>query len=78
MIMADKPAVGIQKKAEVRPYNATMTTIAVNTPAKGVRTPDFDLRAEREKDPVAGYAPKQEPTVFVTPMAISSWLGSIL
>ena len=34
--------------------------------------------AEREKEPVAGYAPKSVPIVFVTPMAMSSWLGSIL
>ena len=49
-----------------------MTTMAVMMPAAGVRTPDFDLSAEREKDPVAGYAPKTEPMVFVTPIAISS------
>ena len=34
--------------------------------------------AEREKEPVAGYALNTVPTVFVTPMAISSWLGFIL
>jgi len=51
--------------------------IAVTTPAKGVLTPDLDFKAVRENDPVAGYAPKQEPTVFVTPIAISSWLGLI-
>jgi hypothetical protein len=55
-----------------------MTTIAVTTPPSGVRTPDFDFKAEREKEPVAGYAPKQEPMVFVIPMAINSWLGLIL
>ena len=49
-----------------------MTTIAVRIPAAGVRTPDLDFKAERENEPVAGYAPKQEPTVFVTPIAISS------
>jgi len=69
---ADMPAVGIQVKAGVRPYNATMTTIAVKTPARGVRTPDFDLRADRENEPVAGYAPNTVPTVLVTPMAMSS------
>ena len=78
MMIADRPALGIQKKAGVRPYNATITTIAVRIPAAGVRTPDFDLRAEREKEPVAGYAPKTVPTVFVTPMAINSWFGLIL
>jgi hypothetical protein len=31
-----------------------MTTIEVITPARGVRTPDFDFRAERENEPVAG------------------------
>lgn len=41
-------------------------------PAAGVRTPDLDFNAEREKEPVAGYAPKQEPMVFVTPIAINS------
>jgi hypothetical protein len=49
-----------------------MTTSAVIVPASGVRTPDLDLRAEREKEPVAGYAPKTVPTVLVTPIAISS------
>jgi hypothetical protein len=41
-------------------------------PPAGLRTPDLAFKAEREKEPVAGYAPKQEPTVFVTPIAISS------
>jgi hypothetical protein len=50
----------------------------VTTPAKGVRTPDFDFKAERENDPVAGYAWNKVPSVFVTPMAMSSWLGLIL
>lgn len=78
MMTAERPAFGIQKKADVRPYSAVITTMAVKTPAAGVRTPDLDFNAEREKEPVAGYAPKHEPTVFVTPMAISSWLGLIL
>lgn len=78
MMTAESPAVGIQKKAGVKPYKATITTIAVIIPAAGVRTPDFDLSAERENEPVAGYAPKQEPIVFVTPIAMSSWLGLIL
>lgn len=72
MITADIPAVGIQVKAGVRPYNATMTTIAVNIPARGVRTPDLDLRAVRENEPVAGYAPNTVPIVLVTPIAMSS------
>lgn len=55
-----------------------MTTIAVRIPAAGVRTPDLDFKAERENEPVAGYAPKQEPMVLVTPIAMSSWLGLIL
>jgi len=55
-----------------------MTTIAVTIPAKGVRTPDCDFKAERENDPVAGYAWNKVPRVFVTPMAMSSWLGLIL
>ena len=54
MITAESPAVGIQKNAFVRPYRATMTTIAVTIPANGVRTPDLDLIAVRENDPVAG------------------------
>lgn len=33
---------------------ASSTTTAVMTPAKGVRTPAFDLIAVRENDPVAG------------------------
>ena len=77
-MIADKPAVGIQKKAGVKPYNATMTTTAVNQPASGVRTPHFELSADRENEPVDGYALKNVPIVFVTPIAISSWLGSIL
>jgi len=72
IMTAERPAIGIQKKASVKPYRATITTTAVTTPAAGVRTPHFDLSAERENDPVAGYAPKTEPTVLVTPMAISS------
>ena len=55
-----------------------MTTMAVKIPASGVRTPDFDFNADREKEPVAGYALKTVPTVFVTPIAMSSWLGLIL
>ncbi len=55
-----------------------MTTIAVKMPAAGVRTPDLDFNAERENEPVAGYAPKTVPTTFVTPIAISSWFGLIL
>ena len=55
-----------------------MTTIPVNTPAIGVRTPHLDLSAEREKEPVAGYALKSELNMFVTPIAMSSWFGSIL
>lgn len=47
-------------------------------PDAGVRTPDFELRAERENEPVAGYAPKSVPIVLVTPMAMSSWFGLIL
>ena len=78
MTTADKPALGIQKKAGVRPYRATMTTMAVRMPAAGVRTPDFDFNAERENEPVAGYAPKTVPIVLVTPMAMSSWFGLIL
>lgn len=31
-----------------------MTTSPVIQPAAGVRTPDLDLRAVREKEPVAG------------------------
>lgn len=42
------------------------------TPAKGVRTPAFDLIAVRENDPVAGYAPKNGPKILVTPIAMSS------
>jgi len=75
---ADRPAVGIQKKAAVNPYSATITTMAVMIPAAGVRTPDLDFKAVRENDPVAGYAPRNEPTTLVTPMAINSWLGLIL
>lgn len=55
-----------------------MTTMPVNMPAIGVRTPHFDFSADREKEPVAGYALKTEPIVFVTPMAINSWFGLIL
>lgn len=51
---------------------------ALTIPDNGVRTPLFDCRALRENEPVAGYALKTEPMVFVTPIAISSWLGSIL
>lgn len=41
-------------------------------PDAGVRTPDLELSAEREKEPVAGYAPKSVPMVLVTPIAMSS------
>ena len=54
MMTADRAADGIQKKAGVRPYNATMTTIALNKPLAGVLTPDFDCSADRENEPVAG------------------------
>jgi len=69
---------GSKKKASVNPYKATITPTAVNNPARGVLTPDLDLRADLENEPVAGYAENTEPTVFVTPMAMSSWLGSIV
>ena len=48
------------------------------TPASGVRTPAFALMAVREKDPVAGYAPKNGPSRFETPMATISWDGSMV
>jgi hypothetical protein len=54
IMTAEIPAVGIQKKAGVRPYRETMTIMPQRIPAAGVRTPDLDLRAEREKEPVAG------------------------
>ena len=66
------PAVGIQVKAGVKPYNATITMIAVNIPARGVRTPDFNLRAERENDPVTGYALNTILMVLLMPMAMNS------
>jgi hypothetical protein len=72
MMTADRPALGIQKKASVNPYSATMTTTAVTIPAAGVLTPHLDFNADLENEPVAGYAPKTAPTVFVTPIAISS------
>jgi hypothetical protein len=49
--------------------------MAVMTPAKGVRTPALDLMAVREKEPVAGYAPKKGPKQLDTPMATSSCDG---
>lgn len=55
-----------------------MTTIPTRNPARGVRTPALDLMAVRENEPVAGYALKRVPIVLVTPIAMSSWLGSIL
>lgn len=55
-----------------------MTTTPVKIPAIGVRTPLFDFKAERENDPVAGYALNTDPIVFVTPIAINSWFGLIL
>lgn len=71
-MIAESPAVGIQKNAGVRPYRATITMIAEKMPPAGVRTPDLDFKAERENEPVAGYAPKQDPIVLVTPIAMSS------
>jgi hypothetical protein len=49
-------AMGTQKKAGMSPYNATRTIMPLRITAAGVRTPDLDLRAEREKElePVAG------------------------
>ena len=54
MMTAERAAVGIQKKAGVRPYKETMTMMPLRMPAAGVRTPDLALSAEREKEPVAG------------------------
>jgi len=51
---------------------ARSTTIAVMTPASGVRTPAFDLMAVREKEPVEGYAPRKGPKMFVRPIATIS------
>lgn len=48
------------------------------TPASGVRTPALLLMAVREKEPVAGYAPKKGPIKFVTPMAMSSCEGRMV
>ncbi len=50
----------------------------MKTPAKGVRTPAFDLIAVRENEPVAGYAPRNGPSRFVTPIATISCDGSIV
>ncbi len=44
----------------------------VKIPESGVRTPDLDLIAVRENEPVAGYAPKKDPSAFATPIAINS------
>lgn len=44
----------LQKKAPVKAYRATTTVTPVKIPAMGVRTPDLDLTAVREKEPVAG------------------------
>ncbi len=52
--------------------------MAVITPAKGVRTPAFDLIAVREKEPVAGYAPRNGPKRLVTPIATISWDGLMM
>lgn len=52
-----------------------MTNVALETPESGVRTPALDLRALREKEPVAVMAPKKLPITLVIPMAIISWLG---
>lgn len=54
IMTAERAAVGIQKKAGVRPYKETMTIMPLSMPAAGVRTPDLALSAEREKEPVAG------------------------
>ena len=52
--------------------------MAVMTPPSGVRTPALDLIAVREKEPVAGYAPKNGPKRLVTPIATISCEGSIV
>ena len=51
---------------------------AVKMPARGVLTPAFDLIAVREKEPVAGYPPKNGPKIFEKPIATNSWDGSII
>ena len=53
-------------------YNAKTTKREEITLAKGVLTPDFALIAVLEKDPVEGYAPKNEPKILVIPIAINS------
>lgn len=55
-----------------------ITTTPVEIPAAGVLTPALDFKAERENDPVDGYALKSVPRVLLTPMAINSWFGLIL
>jgi hypothetical protein len=61
-----------------RAYIASRTTTAETRPPSGVRTPASDLMAVREKEPVAGYALKKGPKMFVNPMAMSSWDGRMV
>lgn len=77
-LVVEKIDANLQKNALVNAYSAMITRMPTKTPARGVRTPDFDLTAVREKEPVDGYALKNEPTQLVTPIATSSWLGLIL
>lgn len=72
IMTAARDAWGMYQKTAVKAYIASSTTIAVMTPANGVRTPDFALIAVREKDPVAGYAPRKGPKRLLTPIATSS------
>jgi hypothetical protein len=56
-------------------YMEMSTTMAAQKPASGEREPALELMAVREKEPVAGYAPRNGPRQLANPSATSSCDG---
>ena len=50
IIIVKRPAIGIQKNAEVRPNKVTMMIVPLRMPAAEVCMPDLALIAEHEKE----------------------------
>ena len=77
--MLARTAYGKVRKAGVRHTRTINTRRKVQQPCIGVHSlPHIEaIRAERESEPAAGYARKNDPIVLATPNARSSWFESI-
>lgn len=78
MITPASVAFGINWNVTVKKLSAKITNVPVNTPPKGVCTPDALFIAVRVNDPVVGIDRKNDPQIFDIPNAIISWVASTL